>query len=158
MFTYKYTDPHPLADHPIFRKGTVGLISGENPLFPPLNTGGHNGLKARLNEMGLKYQETQGKYGKPENSFIVINPHKQQLYQLGKELGQESVIYGENGQHQLLYTNGPNDGHFHPSQDKFNYDVKAPKDLYTVVPSKGFFSIHFAWDKLHPSEFAKPQF
>jgi len=158
MPKFSIHDIHPLKDHPLFREGhSVGLISGERPSYPKVNEGGHTGLKSRLNEMGLKYEETHGKYEHPEKSFIVRNPTRKEMFQLGKEFGQESVIHGEDGKHQLLYTNGPNEGMYHSSTGAFDFGTEPPKDLYTAVPSKGFLSLHFDWNKLNPSEFTVEQ-
>lgn len=153
MPTFSIHDLHPLKDHPLFKEGhTVGIMSGENPMYPKANEGGHNGLRSRLNQMGLKYEETHGKYNKPEKSFIIRNPTERQMFQLGKEFGQESIIYGKDGKHHLLYTNGPNEGMFHPNKGTFEFGTEAPRDFYMAVPGKGFFSMDFDWDKLHPSE------
>lgn len=154
MPSFSIHDQHPLKEHPLFREGhSVGLMSGEKPLYPNVNEGGHVGLKSRLNEMGLKYEETHGRYGNPEQSLIIRNPTHQQMFQLGKEFGQESVIHGEGNKHKLLYTNGPNEGMFHPSTGAFDFGTEPPKDMYTAVPGKGFLSLNFDWSKLYPSEF-----
>lgn len=143
---------HPLSDHPLFTKGyKTGMMTGEKPMATPTHQGENAGLKQRLNQMGLHYQETKGKYGSPENSLIIHGPTKEQMFGLGKEFGQESVVHGENGNHKLLYTSGSNEGMYHDMKPEIKYYRTAPQDNFTEVPGRGFFSLDFDFDKVHPS-------
>lgn len=128
-----------IKNHPLFTGATtVGLMSGEKPMFPSSIPGEHGALKLALQSMGLRYQETEGRYGAPEKSVIVYGPTRDQLFDLGQKFGQESVIYSERGKHELLYTNGPKIGKANPSLPKYDYFPKnAPEDYYTRVPETG---------------------
>lgn len=136
--------------HPIFGGGgTVGIISGENPRFPSLAGGGHEGLGRELSAMGLHAEPTTGHYGSPEQSFIVHNPTREQMEQLGHKYGQESVIFSQNGNHELIYTHGPHKGKAHTAQGYEFFDpTKTPDDYYTLLPGgKGSFRIPFNFDE-----------
>src|ERR1022692_3379346 len=94
--------PH-LKDHPLFGKGTVGLITADAPRFPVMGHGGNHALSFDLKKLGLNHQPTHGSYGGgKENSFIVHNPTREQMQQLGHKYGQEAVVFGENGHHQMI--------------------------------------------------------
>ena len=75
-----------------------------------------------LKGMGLKHQETQGRYGDPERSVLIYSPSEDQMKKLGKMFGQESVVFSHAGQHRLLYTNGPDEG-------KSRVTAPAPEDV-----------------------------
>lgn len=151
--------PHGASEHPIFT-GVVpfGMISGEAPRFPSA-PGGHEALKQDLTAMGLKHEETEGRYGGPERSFIVHGPTREQMFALGKKYGQESVIHSQNGKHQMLYTNGPNEGKHHPSLPTYDYwheGDQLPEDYYTKIPSQGAVRLHFDFNQLHHEPLAMP--
>src|SRR6185312_6995179 len=151
--------PHGGAEHPIFTGATpVGLMSGDRPSFPSA-PGGQDALKQDLDAAGLKYEETEGRYGDPERSLIIHGPTREQMYALGKKYGQESVIHSENGKHQLLYTNGPNEGQHHPSlgtYDYFDANQEPPEDYYTNLPNQGAFRLHFDFNRLENQPLALP--
>lgn len=71
-----YDKPLPeLQDHPLFSgQYPVGLMAGESPLTTPQVRGGDDSLRKLLKQQGLKFEETEGRYGQPENSFIVHGP------------------------------------------------------------------------------------
>lgn len=142
-------DQQALAQHPLFNgKTSVGMISGENPRFPA-EAQGHEKLGEALKNAGLKAEEKQGMYGAPEKSYMVYGPSREQMYQLGKSFGQESVVYSNKGKHELLYTNGPKAGKFHPAQNH-EFFRHAPEDYYTNMPDLGgFLRLNFDWDQLH---------
>lgn len=140
-----------LAEHPLFSgKTTVGMISGENPRFQGQATG-HEAVGQALKQMGLKAQPREGRYGAPERSWMVFGPTREQMYQLGQYFGQESVVYSEGGRHELLYTNGPNAGRYHPALDH-EFFHQPPEDYFTHMPELGgYLRLNFDWDKLHPT-------
>jgi hypothetical protein len=152
--------PHSGAEHPIFTGVTpVGMMSGDEPRYPPLAPGGHEGLKADLQAQGLKFEETQGRYGSPERSLIIHGPTREQMFALGKKYGQESVIHSQNGKHQLIYTNGENEGKHHPSLNTYDYwhpGEELPEDYYTKLPNQGAFRLHFDFNQLHHEPLAMP--
>lgn len=141
------TAPEHFRRHPIM-SGTYGMISGEAPRFAAQHQG-HDTMKAHLNSMGLRHEETHGSYGGPEKSFIVYNPTREQMYHLGKKFGQEAVIHGQGGKHEMLYTNGPNEGKYHPSLGKFGFwEKEPPEDYWTHIPGHGHLRLYFDENKL----------
>ena len=77
---------------------TVGFITAENPdgnqLNPQENQERNKLLQERLRERNLGYIRIKGKFGNLENSFLVPNITKPEIMNLGKDFGQESVIWG----------------------------------------------------------------
>jgi hypothetical protein len=146
--------PQELAGHVLFGGGgkRVGIMTAERPRHPSA-PGGNEELKRDLTGMGLKYEETEGQYDTPENSLIVHHPTREQMDHLGKKFGQESVVYGEGGRHELRYTNdaadgGPKAGQFYPSVPQMRYSMVKPANNYTRVPGKGYLSLGFDWNRL----------
>src|SRR6185436_7326337 len=139
-------------EHPVFTGATsIGMMSGESPRFPSA-PGGHEGLKSDLGQMGLRFEETEGRYGTPERSLIIHGPTREQMFHLGKKYGQEAVIHSQNGQHHMLYTNGENEGKHHPSTGTYDYwhqGQELPEDYYTKLPNQGSFRLHFDFNKYH---------
>lgn len=149
---YHKTPPAELIDHPLFSgANSIGIITADSPKFPPTELNGEVGLKQHLDVMKLKHEPTHGKYGQPQNSFIVHSPTREQMYQLGKKFGQEGVVYSQNGKHELLFTNGPNQGKFHPAHQLIGHSKDQPDDNFTHLPGKGYISLHFNSDRLHDS-------
>lgn len=140
--------------HPIFTGYTFGLMSGEKPIFQPQVQGGHEALGQVLRNMGLRFDETQGKYKEPERSYIVYNPTVKQMQHLGKMFGQESIVHSQNGQHKLIFTNGPNEGKYHPHDqgNAIEHFETPPPDYYTAIPYHGYARINFDFNKLHDLE------
>lgn len=135
--------PPGLEDHPIFSGEPFAMISGEAPRFPSA-PGGHDALRQLLTQQGLPYEETSGDYGGPERSFIVHGPSREQAYHLGKAMGQEAVVWGAGGNHEMLYTNGPNDGQAHPGLPQVGFHpTEQPPSYFTKVPSRGYLRLHF---------------
>lgn len=152
-----YTQPLPeLQDHPLFSGATsVGIMSPDNPVAA--GVGGADALRGLLKQQGLKWEETTGSYGAPERSFVVYGPTREHMYHLGKALGQEAVVFSHRGQHELLYTNGRHDGHFHPAHPAYGFHPKdAPPDYYTVLPGRGYLRLHFDSEKLHRAALRAP--
>jgi hypothetical protein len=143
-----HTTPPEVADHPMFSKGTVGMVTADNPMHPS-HPGGTAAMQKELQGMGLAHELTHGSYGGPkETSFIVHNPTREQMYRLGHKYGQESVIYSQDGKHEMLYTNGPHAGKAHLSKPEMHYSQTQPKDFYTHLPGRGFVTLHFG-DEMH---------
>lgn len=145
--------------HPIFSGSTFGLMSGEKPLYPSQAQGGHEALGQALHSMGLRFDETHGKYKEPERSYIVYNPTEKQMQHLGKLFGQESVVHSSNGQHKLIYTNGPNEGKHHKADasNPMEHHEMPPDDFYTAVPYHGYARINFDFNQLHDNDQVKVQ-
>jgi hypothetical protein len=107
-------------------------------------------MQQALENQGLTYEPTRGKYGKPEQSFIVhVNDpsHVEAALGLAKRFGQEAVVYSTGGKHQLVWVNGPNEGQAtSPSEGHDFYDAE-PEDNYTMIPGPngephGFMAYH----------------
>ena len=48
-----------------------------------------------LDQKGMQYLPIGGKYGNPENSYIIMNPTMLDMVEFGKKYGQAAVIYGQ---------------------------------------------------------------
>lgn len=138
------------AEHPLFNFAEpVGLMSGDNPLYPAQAQGGQDALKRDLDSMGVRYNETEGHYGAPERSMIIYGLPKEQLQALGRKYGQEAVIHNQDGQREFIYTNGPNAGTYHPglpTYDRWSEEEGPPEDYYTKVPGTGYVRLYFDFD------------
>lgn len=150
------TTPPEVADHPLFGKGTVGLITAENPKYES-HPGGTMALSNEMKSMGLQHEPTHGQHGGPENSFVVHNPTREQMYRLGNKFGQESVIYSQDGKHEMLYTHGPNAGKAHYSIPQVHFSETQPKDHHVLIPGRGYVTLHFD-DQFHdtPTKWTMP--
>lgn len=134
------------SQHPALTGGSVGMISGENPRFPA-EMQGHEALRNELDRLGLDHEETTGKYGGPERSFIVHNPDLQTMRKLGSKFGQESIAFSQNGRHQLHFTAGPHAGMATPPAEGHSFSEKEPEDFYTAIPGpKGEPYGYFSWN------------
>lgn len=142
--------PQEVADHPLFAGKPTGIMAAGKPLVAPQVSGEADALRGMLKQQGLNYEETDGSYGGYEPSFIVHGPTRAQMYGLGKALGQESVVFSSGGNHELLYTNGPNDGKSHPAHPRFGFHpTTPPPDYYTKLPGRGYFRLYFDDSKLN---------
>lgn len=144
-------------NHPVTSGGTWGAMSGENPLYPAKVEATHENLVKTLKAMGLKHQETHGRYGEPERSVLIYNPRLDQMQTLGKLFGQESVIHSSGGKHQLHYTNGPDEGKVRgtvPGAPPHEWFESPPTDYYTHLPGNGYFRVNFDFDQ--PPEGGSP--
>lgn len=138
------------APHAVTGGGTFGAMSGENPRFPAQVEATHENLTRTLRQMGLKFDETHGRYGDPERSVLIYGPRLDQMKTLGKLFGQESVIHSQGGNHQLHYTNGPDEGSVRgtvPGSQAHDWFEQAPEDYYTHIPGNGYFRINFDFDQ-----------
>jgi hypothetical protein len=142
-----------LQDHPMFSgRHTVGIMAGGNPMVAPAISGGDHALRQLLKEQGLHHEEIDGHYSEPEHSFMVHNPTRDQMYHLGKALGQESVIFSDRGKHELLYTNGPNDKMARPAHQQYSFSPDHPfPDNWTHIPGKGYLRLYFDSENLKPA-------
>jgi len=138
--------PAHVSQHPVFSGKPFGMLTADKPRFPVKTEGGNKALESRLKSMGLKHERTSGSYGEPEESYIVHGPTREQMQGLGHEFGQESVIFGEGGNHELHYTHGPQVGHYVGSDPKkpISYFSSRPGDFWTALPGDtGFTRINF---------------
>jgi hypothetical protein len=129
--------------------GTIGLMSGEAPRYDvePGYSGGHTVLQRHLEHLGLQYVPTRGRYGAPERSVIVLNPSLEQMKDLGKKFGQESVVFSKGPEdHRIVYVNGAHAGKFQPYAGKHETFDTEPDNDYTYFPGHGFLRLHFDWN------------
>lgn len=140
----------PTAPHPIMSGGTFGLMSGEKPTHRPESQATHEHLVGVLKGLGLPFEETHSRYEQPQRNVIVHQPTRDQIYRLGKMFGQESVVFSQGGQHELLYTNGEHDGKSRlpvpgaPAIESFQH---PPVDYYTHLPGRGYIRFNFDWQQ-----------
>lgn len=142
--------PPELADHPIFAGPyPVGMVTADAPKVPPQITGGTKAMAKELERMGLQHELTNGKYnGQTETSFLVHNPTREQMMELGQKFGQESVVFTHNGNHEMIYTNGANKGKWNPGLPGGEYFKDPPADFFTQIPQKGYLRLDFDWNNL----------
>jgi hypothetical protein len=127
-------------------------MSGENPRGPVQTEATHQNLLSHLKKIGLKHEEVKGHYGSPERAVLIHNPTEDQMVDLGKKFGQESVIHSTGGKHKLVYTHGPDVGKVHTA-DTHEFFQHPPEDFYTELPGHGHFRINFDFSK--PPELPK---
>jgi len=131
------------SKHPALEGGRVGIMTGENPFHPATASGGNAGLENELRSRGLRFEKVKGKYseGEPENSFIIHDVDAPTLMDLGKRYGQDSVLHSHNGTHKLIYTNGPNEGTYHPGHG-LTVHPQEPEMYYSTLVHNGN-PVHF---------------
>ena len=124
------------SQHPLLTGAyPMGVVTAESPAFPVKTDGGMVSMAQELQNQGLKFEPTEGRFGQPENSYIVHNPTRQQMFDLGNRYGQEAVVYSESGgKHELMHTNGANIGRSHPAVGVESYD-ETPSDYFLKLPA-----------------------
>ncbi len=145
--------PEHLKGEHVFSGKPYGILTAQNPMYPVSHPGENNALETRLKQEGLSYHPVHGNYGKDEQSYIVHNPKLSQMLSMGKDFGQESVIFGAGGHHGLHYTNGPDVGTYHPTlpERSINYHSEKPEQFYTTLPeNKGHFNVNLDWGRKLP--------
>ena len=151
--------PPEAAKHPLFSGQRMGIMTGERPKFHAEHAGENAALKEHLQKLGLKHEPIVGHYDSPENSFVIHNPTRAQMYDLGKRFGQESVIFSEGGRHQLIHTNGPQEGKYYgTTEPHYQYFAERPENYFSAVPGgPGFFRLNFNFSQANPLEIHMPQ-
>ena len=86
---------------------SVGMMTPENPnaqqLPPEENDQLIKDFTRKLREMNLGYRKIRGKFGNRERSFIIPNISREETVQLGKDYGQEAVIWGSMQDGKMVY-------------------------------------------------------
>ncbi len=77
---------------------TVAIISPENPCGEGLSDE-ENKIRSKefiryLRDAAFSYRKIKGKYGVPENSYIVNNITKKDALQIGGDFEQDTIIFG----------------------------------------------------------------
>ena len=107
-------------------------------------------FEAKLKEDGFQAYKIAGKYNVPENSYIIPGMSKAEAVELGKEYGQDSVIYADKQSHsqgnymqyQMIYTSRGED---YDSEAGLRYvtvagpEADVRKDLYSSYNGVKFF-------------------
>lgn len=139
--------------HPVLAGGTFGVITGDKPAFRPEVNGGHTALGQHIQDMGLKFEPSAAFHGPSSGPvYIVHNPTRNSLMELGRRFGQESVIFSSGGKHEQIYTSGPKAGKFHPmsgSGMEFFQAKPSIDQTVTQVPGVGYVRFNFDLGKLH---------
>ena len=77
----------------------LGIMTAENPRGMPSSDEENVELMQDfakvLDQKGMQYLPIGGKYGNPENSYIIMNPTMLDMVEFGKKYGQAAVIYGQ---------------------------------------------------------------
>jgi len=155
--------PQRALAHPLFHgHAPVGILTAENPRHPA-EIKDNEELRGHLDRMGLKYEgPTPGQYDDHENSFIVHGPTREQMRELGKKSGQESVIYTHGKNHEMHFVNGVSDGSYvagdtsHP----VSHFLTRPSNYWTALPgTNSFVRLNFdpKWTMRPSSSAGQPQ-
>jgi hypothetical protein len=147
-----------LPAHPVFQGASFGILTDANPRFPLGNAGHLRPLQTVLEEGQrhgvLRYEVVRGRYGgSDETSFIIYDVEPETMAFWGTLYGQESIIYSEGGQNQLLFTNGPRAGRYHAGQG-FTVFEQEPSDYFSTVQTQSgpvHFSLDLNFDALEPA-------
>src|SRR3954471_10718905 len=90
------TPPPELQDHPLFTgQQSVGIMTAQRPKYPVSAPGENKTLEAKIRGMGLRAEKAKGAYDGPEDSYLIYGPSRDQMYALGKDFGQESVVFSQ---------------------------------------------------------------
>lgn len=143
----------------VLNRGTFGLISaGKSPQDDHALTDEELAerdarLRKALDEAGYVYTKAQGHYGEREDSYLVMvhDADREHLTHLGRELNQDSVIYGEAGQYELIFTTGENaERGLCVHGDSWSRVGEEQADFYTEVEGAGRFTLDLDFDKIGP--------
>ena len=133
----------------------LGIMSGENPrgvgTSKEQNVELMKDLSSFLDEKGLQYVSIGGKYGNPENSYIILNPSMLDMVSFGKAFGQASVIYGQKMRRlssidvpavhfRFDYIQTEPDGYDEPQYGPQEYYVKESQDMIAKTDADDFYS------------------
>lgn len=158
--------------HTVLQNTTYGLVSagsnpslsGEKDLPPEFFTDRHEQLRKELVRLGYCFTEVLGNYDGFEDSFLVMtnDSGREDMITLGSMFGQESVIHGDHGKQEMIYTCdavGSNTGKFIPAGTIVTGDGYAEvgqeeTNYYTEVTfsdgSQYRFCLNFDWDNPVP--------
>jgi hypothetical protein len=142
--------------HPEMQKQ---VLNESHVLFSPSNALHPVSLKMTPDEVldfvkshGFVAEPAIGAYeGTREPSIMVHNVPRGKLpflFDLAKQLGQDSIIHSEGGHHEAHYLNGPNEGKVARGFGTAIHE-KEPDDFYTKTKNGLVFSHNIVWDKLY---------
>ncbi|HAW81676.1 MAG TPA: hypothetical protein DCX27_19435 [Balneola sp.] len=118
---------------------SVGMMTPENPdaqqLSPEDNARLIKDFIRKLREMNLGYKKIRGKFGNKERSFIIPNISREEMVQLGKDYGQEAVIWGSMQDGKMVYEYIEGDNTIQKRDIVLSGpDVDAKSDFYSQEP------------------------
>jgi len=144
-----------------------GMISaGKNPNSPQDSKMDDKAIEERydklrtaLDDAGIEYVDMKGKYGEEEDSFLVMGADRKKLVELGKQFNQDSIIYGDKGNNEMIYTTGENEGKMQTGQ---GWEEKADAtDMYSEMElangEKKKFALNFNFDEMKDAGAEKPK-
>ncbi len=140
--------------HHILNGGKYALVSaGPNPridshkdMTEDDKTRRHEKLRGELEERGYMHTGVVGHYEGREDTFLVMihDANREDVRRLGEMFQQDTVIYSEDGKHELHYTHGENHKKNLCSEGK-GWEVKPDaKDLFTHMKHPDGGSTKFA--------------
>ena len=146
-----------ILDNPS-RKGGVqrlGIMTAENPrgvgADDEMNVNLMKDFGKHLDSKGLKYVAIGGRYGNPENSYIILNPTMLDMVEFGKQYGQAVVIFAQKMRRitsddspaihfRFDYVQTEPDGYDEPQYDPQEYYVKDTKDMVVKTDADDYYS------------------
>ena len=133
----------------------LGIMTSENPrgveADDQMNVALMSGFAKQLDDKGLDYISIGGKYGNPENSYIILNPTMLDMVALGKQYGQAVVIFAQKMRritdaevpavhYRFDYVQTEPDGYEDPQYDAQEYYVKDSKDMVVKTDADDYYS------------------
>ena len=133
----------------------LGIMTSENPR----GVGADDEMNVKLmadfgkflDSKGLQYVAIGGRYGNPENSYIILNPSMLDMVEFGKTYGQAVVIYAQKMRRITMddspaihfrfdYIQTEPDGYDEPQYDPQEYYVKDSKDKVVKTDADDYYS------------------
>jgi len=133
----------------------LGIMTSENPrgveANDQMNTTLMKDFADELDSKGLDYISIGGKYGNPENSYIILNPTMLDMVAWGKQYGQAVVIFAQKMRrstnadvpavhYRFDYVQTEPDGYEEPAYDPQQYYVKDSKDMVVKTNADDYYS------------------
>ena len=144
----------------VLQYGQIGFVSaGRNPadkndvkLSDKQISERYNKLRGDLIKKGYTFVKVKGKYGKVEDSFMVMvnDVNKKDLQAIGTAYNQDSVIYSNGNRNELIYTTGENK-HKKNKGSGFKWLGDGVSDFYSEIKTKKGnmrFRLNFNFNKL----------
>lgn len=144
----------------VLQYGQIGFVSaGRNPadkndvkLSDEQISERYNKLRGDLIKKGYTFVKVKGKYGKVEDSFMVMvnDVNKKDLQAIGTAYNQDSVIYSNGNRNELIYTTGENK-HKKNKGSGFKWLGNGVSDFYSEIKTKKGnmrFRLNFNFNKL----------
>ena len=118
---------------------SVGMMTPENPDAQQLSIEDNDRLIEdfirKLRKMNLGYKKIRGKFDNKERSFIIPNISREEMVQLGKDYGQEAVIWGSMQDGKMVYEYIEGDNTIQKRDIVLTGpDIDAKSDFYSQEP------------------------